>query len=147
MTTSEMALLDSNILVYGHQTLSGFHQQARALLGKGLDGEIRVCVCPQVLMEFFAVITNPRRVTAPVSPRKATAEVEKYLRADTIDMIHPMNETINYTLDILRRYPVKAAEVFDAQLVATMLSNGVTHLYTFNLDHFKRFKEITLLIP
>jgi hypothetical protein len=40
MTTSDTALLDTNILVYGHQALSPFHEASRAILGKGLFGEI-----------------------------------------------------------------------------------------------------------
>ena len=147
MTTSEMALLDSNVLVYAHQALSTFHHEARGLLAQGLEGKIPVCVCPQILLEFFAVITNPRRVTDPVSPSKAMTEIEKYLRAEAIEIIHPTNEAFDCFLNIMKQYLPKGAEIFDIQLVATMLSNGVTRLYTFNLDHFRRFKEITLLTP
>lgn len=32
-------------------------------------------------------------------------------------------------------------------LVATMLSNGLTRLYTFNREDFSRFKEIEVLTP
>jgi predicted nucleic acid-binding protein len=40
MSTSDLFFLDSNILIYGHQSLSVFHGQARALLDSGLEGEI-----------------------------------------------------------------------------------------------------------
>ena len=61
------ALLDTNLLVYYHQQLSPFHGQAKAVLETGLRGEMPLCICPQVLMEFYAVITNPKRVTHPIS--------------------------------------------------------------------------------
>jgi predicted nucleic acid-binding protein len=62
MITSDTALLDSNVLVYAHQSVSIHHESARILRDKGMKKEISLCICPQVLMEFFAVITNPRRV-------------------------------------------------------------------------------------
>ena len=78
MITSEWALLDSNILIYADQERSPFHHQAKALRDQGLKGEIPLCVCPQVLHEFFAVVTNPRKVTYPISPQDAMTEVGKY---------------------------------------------------------------------
>ena len=62
MTISDVALRDSNIPIYSHQALSKLHAQSRALLSKGLTGDLPLCICPQVLNEFYAVITDPRRV-------------------------------------------------------------------------------------
>jgi toxin-antitoxin system PIN domain toxin len=147
MSTSDPALLDTNILVYGHQALSSFHEASRAILDKGLAGEIPLCICPQVLLEFFAVITNSRRVTKPVSSKKAISEMEKYLEAGGFRMLYPTEETLQITLDLAEKYAVNGAEIFDVHLVATMLSNEVTQLYTYNLDHFKKFPRIVALTP
>ena len=77
MTTSEpLGLLDSNVLVYADQELSPFHVRARTLRDRGARGEIPVCVCPQVLLEFFAVVTNPKRVTQPLPPEEASKILE-----------------------------------------------------------------------
>jgi hypothetical protein len=43
-------------------------------------------------MEFFAVITSPRRVTTPCSPEEARAEVEKYTRANRPQKIYTYNQ-------------------------------------------------------
>jgi predicted nucleic acid-binding protein len=37
--------------------------------------------------------------------------------------------------------------VIDAQLVATMLPNGINRIYTYNEEDFSRFKEIVVLAP
>jgi predicted nucleic acid-binding protein len=52
-------------------------------------------------------------------------------------------------LDLLRRRRrrVTGGDVFDLQLVATMLGNGVQRIYTFNADDFKVFTELTVVIP
>ncbi|MBW2063382.1 MAG: PIN domain-containing protein [Deltaproteobacteria bacterium] len=147
MTISDLALLDSNILIYSHQALSKFHTRSRSLISKGLRGEMSLCVSPQVLYEFYAVITNPKRVTNPVPPNDAVKEVAMFFRAKNILKIYARDDIIDRTLDLLKNYAVRGAEIFDLQLVATMLSNNVTRLYTYNQEHFTRFKEIEVLSP
>lgn len=49
--------------------------------------------------------------------------------------------------DLLERHGVLAQHAFDAFLIATMLGNGVRHIYTFNASHFTPFDEIKALVP
>jgi len=147
MITSEVSLLDTNILVYAADEMSPFHQAARTLREKGLRGEILLCICPQVLNEFFATVTNPQRVNNPRTQNEARLEMEKYFLSKNILKIYPGPDVIERTLDFLKRYEVTRQEIFDLQLVATMLSNNVTRLYTYNKDDFTKFKEIEVLSP
>jgi len=140
-------LLDSNILIYADQELSPFHIQAKALRDKGVRGEIPLCVCPQVLLEFFAVVTNPRRVTNPLSPSEAMEEVKKYLRAKNILKIYPREDIIERIADLSQKHRITGSRIFDLKLVATMLSNGIRRLYTYNQDHFRDFEEIEVVVP
>ncbi len=147
MITSEVSLLDTNILVYAADEMSPFHQAARALIEKGLRGEILLCICPQVLNEFFATVTNPQRVSNPRTQNEARLEMEKYFFSKNILKIYPASDFIEITLDLLKRCEVIRQEIFDLQLVATMLSNNVTRLYTYNSDDFTKFREIEVLSP
>ena len=63
MTTSNIALLDTNILVYAADKSSLFYEASLLLREKGLKGELSFCICPQTLIEFFAIITDSKRVT------------------------------------------------------------------------------------
>lgn len=148
MTISDRpALLDTNVLVYAADEASPFHERSKSLRDKGLLNQILLCVCPQVLMEFFAIITDPRKVENPREPDEAIEEIEKYLHSKNIAKIHPREDTLPLTLHLLKKYSVRRQKVFDAQLVATMLSNGVTRIYTFNQEDFSKFKEIEVLMP
>lgn len=147
MITSKISLLDTNILVYAADETSPFHKVAKTLRDKGLKGEISLCVCPQVLNEFFAIVTDSKRVSNPRSQKEAQIEIEKYFNSKNILKIYPGPDAIERTLDLLKRYEITKQEIFDLQLVVTMLSNNVTRLYTFNLDDFSRFKEIEVLSP
>ena len=70
MTTSEHCLLDTNVLVYAADQSSPFHQASKTLREKGLRNELPLCVCPQVLNEFFAVVTNPEELATRGNPKK-----------------------------------------------------------------------------
>lgn len=147
MTTSEIALIDTNILVYAADTTAAFHEQAKRLRDRGVRGELLLAVSPQILMEFFAVITNPRRVRQPRSPAEARAEVEKYARS-AIRKIHPGHDILDRVLILLQQHPtISRQDIFDLFLVATMQTNGVTRIYTYNREHFTPFPDMTVLTP
>jgi predicted nucleic acid-binding protein len=143
-----IALLDTNIIVYAADTSSPFHQNSKNIRDNALLGNIEVCVCPQVLMEFFAILTDSKRVKNQRAPEEVIAEMEKNLSSKkNISMIYPKRDTLPKTIELLGKYNLKRQTVFDAQLVATMLSNNVTRIYTYNQDDFLKFEEIEVLLP
>jgi predicted nucleic acid-binding protein len=139
--------LDTNVLVYAADGTSPFHHPSKHLRDSGLRGEVSLCVFPQIFSEFFAVITDSRRVSNPRTREEAATEIEKYLKAAYLLKLYPGPDVMDIMLDLLRRYQVKRQEVFDLQLVATMLSNNIKRIYTFNREHFDRFAEIDALDP
>jgi len=147
MTTSDSCLIDTNVLVYAADQRSPFHEAAQNLREQGLNGAISLCICPQVLTEFFAIVTDPRRVDKPRSRQEALFEMEKYLRSKQIAKIYPDAGTMEITLDLLMRYEIKKQKVFDLYLVATMLGANVVRLYTYNQNDFTQFTEIEVLTP
>jgi uncharacterized protein len=148
MTTSELALLDTNILVYAADAMSEFHVRAKELRDQSVQGDIALAVSPQILFEFFAVITNPRRVTQPRSPDEAREEMEKYLHASTIRKIYPDQDITERVLALLQQHPqITRQDIFDALLVATMQTNGIRRIYTYNHQHFTPFADLEVLTP
>ena len=88
MTTSETSLLDTNILVYAADETSPFHPAAKAIRKKGLRGEISLCICPQVLTEFFAIVTDSKRVSNPRTQEEAQIEIVKYTHSENFLKIY-----------------------------------------------------------
>jgi uncharacterized protein len=148
MTTSELALLDTNSLVYAANETSEFHVPAKQLRDRGVQGDISVAVSPQLLFEFFAVITTPRRVTQPRSSQEARGEMEKYLNTATIRKIYPGEDIINRVLTLLQQSPqITRQDIFDCVLVATMQTHGIRRIYTYNRQHFTPFVDLEVLTP
>jgi hypothetical protein len=146
MKTNEPALLDSNVLIYAADRTSQFHANAKRLVRQGLRGNAPLHLATQVLLEFYAVITNPRRVTNPVSPQEAIQEIRRYI-SSPMKIVYPVEATMPKIVELARRYLVKGQIIFDLQLIATMLTNGITRIYTYNADHFRSFRELEVLTP
>ncbi len=65
-----MYALDTNLLVYAHNTTSPFHVQAKAFIEQVMntrdtEGHLSICLPAQILMEFLNVITW-HRLEAPL---------------------------------------------------------------------------------
>jgi len=144
---AELSLLDTNVLVYSVLRDSDKHLAARRLLEHAGSAQAGFCVCSQVLAEFFAVVTDPRRVSAPREPEEALAAIDAILSLSGIVVLPTPAETVQGWLRLVRREPVRGGRIFDVQLVATMLANGVRRIHTFNRSDFERFSELEVLTP
>lgn len=56
-------------------------------------------------------------------------------------------DLITRLLNLIRKYPVTQQKVFDLQLVATMLGNGVDRIYTYNRSDFEQIDELEVVVP
>ena len=73
--------LDTNILVYAADRSFPLHRQAVQLRDRAVAERGSVSLCFPVLLEFFAVITDPTRVRSPLDPEEAWEEVNAYAEA------------------------------------------------------------------
>lgn len=144
MTTidpASLALLDSNILVYAEQKEQPQYKAAKSLRDHALTGKITACISPQVINEFFAVSTNPRRVSDPLTVQEATDQIRRYAESEDLALIHPGPGIVGRALSLMENHPVSGSDIYDLYMVATMLENGITRIYTLfqsTLPHGKR---------
>jgi len=147
MKAGEIAFLDTNILVYAVETDNPLHKRATALMDRANTGELAICLSPQIMGELYSTITNPRKIRKACPLDEAVDIVKSLWESDTILKIYPKQETLDLTLDLVKRYQLKSLDFFDAQIVATMVDNGVTTIYTVNENDFAIFKEIKAVNP
>lgn len=127
--------IDTNVLIYALDRNSDFYRKAlRALesLGKSRMG----VVCWQNLTEFYAIITDKRRVKNPLTPKIAIKEMETLLNNYSLTIIGPNIKTKEVWFNILKAKNIKGQIVHDMFLVATLLSNGIGTLITENTKDF-----------
>lgn len=147
VAAKEPILLDTNILVYATNEDSPFFAQAKALLLQALAGELKACVTPQILAEYYSVITSPKRVTKPLSPKQASEQVEAFLQARAIRKLPIQASASQQMVKLAERYRIRGQAIYDVQVVATMLDHGMKTIFTANEQDFQRFKEIQVVNP
>ena len=142
-----MILFDANLLVHAHAGKSPFHETAKRLINKAADGAIDACLAPQVLCEFFAVVTNSRLFVPALSPKEAAGQMAIYWRKSHFQRVVPKETTVERLLGLLEHHPVTEQRIFDAFLVATMLDSGVQIIYTQNVKDFEIYPELQVINP
>jgi toxin-antitoxin system PIN domain toxin len=148
MTTSpERAALDTNVLIYALYGDSEHYRSARTLVDQAKHEITALCLTPQVFAEFYAVVTNPRRVTDAKSPGEALDVIGSLLAMPGMTLLPVPLDIVSRWTALLREHLVTGRKVFDVQLVAALLGNGVRKLYTFNRSDFTPFAEIEILTP
>ena len=143
----EFALVDANVLVYPCYHDSEHHTASHALLERAQDENAGLCVAAQCLTEFYSVVTNPRRVSPPREPNEVLETIEALLKLPGLTLVPTPADLPARWIRLTRRVPVRGADIFDVQLVATMLANDVTRIYTYNRPDFERFGEVKVLTP
>ena len=131
MTANEAFLLDTNLLVYAHDTTDlEKHKTCMEIINNCLDEKATLVVSSQNLSEFFSVTTTKRILT----------------KEDAISII---NDIINFSnwikIDFDHKTALEAAKLseqydmpyWDALLAATMKQNGILNIYTENAKDFK----------
>ncbi len=141
----EFIFLDTNIIVYAVDSRSPFHHRAISLIKRA--EKLRFCISPQVVAEFYSVITNPKRVESPLDPEGAVNLAEQVWTVWPFFKIFPQDSTLEVTLELVKRYQLRALEFFDAHIVATMIENDVATICTANAQDFNKFGEIRVMTP
>ena len=141
--------IDANILVYASNPgqRETFLKANRFLNEQVLTGKIEACIAYQTFYEFYAIVTDGRRVERPLNPLQAREIIDTYRRARNIRKIHALKSNLQNTLHLLTRYPISRQEIFDAVLVATLMDNGIGGIITADEEGFSRFEFLQVVNP
>ena len=107
-----LTMLDTNILVDALYEDLPEYPAASHLLELAEDIEAAFCVAPQVLAEFYAIITDPRRVSDAYTAEEARQEVEKIRNKPGIRILPVPVDVVDRWLELLRTHPVTRSRIF-----------------------------------
>ena len=142
-----VSVVDTNVLVYAHLNDAPHHAASFQLLDLARTGQQAFAVTPQILMEFHAVITDSRRVSKPFQPEEVREAVERMLDYPTMTVLPVPLDVAEQTLRLADKHKITGPAIFDAQIAATMIDNGVNGIFTFDKSGFKPFSQIEVLQP
>lgn len=134
-------LLDSNIIIYAINNSSPKHKLAQDFIVKNKS---RLYVAHQNIFESLRVLTHPKYPN-PMDIKGATGAVNGI--CDALNVVYPQLETHFLALELIKKYQLTSDKIFDAYLVASMLSSGVDEIATDNEKDFRVFKGIKVINP
>jgi len=140
-------LLDTNILVHAYNKSSPHQEKASSIIRKALRGEIDAILAPQILYEFYATVTNPRRVEHPIPPDEAADLCLDLWGCPEIEKASPTRMAPREVFRLAKELNLSRARIFDCVLAVTARENKLEAIYTENVDDFKDYPFIKAQNP
>ena len=139
-------LVDTNVLLRAAEPQSARHGIAGAALERLLRGSEQCFVAPQVIVEFWAVVTRARAANGLGWRNQQTKQaVDRLLQQFPILDENP--RVFTTWLDLVLSHSIAGKRVHDARLVAIMHVHQVTHLLTFNIADFPAHLGVVAVSP
>ena len=140
-------LLDTNILVHAYNKSSPNQKQASNIMKQAMKGEIEACLTAQVIYEFFAVVTNPKRVECPMKLDEAADLCMDLWECREIEKVTPTPVTPNKVFKLAKELKLAKGRIFDCIIAITAKENKIDAIYTENVDDFEKYSFIKVLNP
>ncbi len=137
--TDEIFLLDTNILVYAvDSTDKRKHEIAKEIIEDCFRGQ-KIAISLQNLAEFF--ITATKKIDKPLTAKEALETIQLLIEVKDFKKISLNENTLIKAIELSAQAPF-----WDAMIAATMLQNGINHIYTENTKDFQ-IPGITAINP
>ncbi len=140
-------LLDTNILVHAYNKSSPNQKQASKIIKQALKSEIEACLTAQVIYEFFAVVTNPKRAENPMDLDEAADLCLDLWECREIEKIMPTPLTPNEVFKLAKECKLTKGRIFDCIIAVTAKENKIDTIYTENISDFENYNFIKVLNP
>jgi predicted nucleic acid-binding protein len=142
--TSDKALVDTNILLRAFHNTMPDHAQARALVEKMWDEGVELWISRQIIREYLVQTTHPHTFARLLTIEQVLGQLETL--QSLFRVADDTREVTAQLLVLLRTYPTRGKQIHDANIVATMLVNGIDTLLTINIEDMRRYEDRIKLI-
>jgi predicted nucleic acid-binding protein len=136
---SELEFVDTNVLIYAHDSSAGQKQTLARALMERLWNTRAGCVSLQVLQEFYVNVTQ--KVARPLAPEAAAQiiadlSVWQVHRPGTPDLLDAIRLQQRYRLSF-----------WDAMIVTSALQLGCRRLWSEDLSDGQQYNTLTVANP
>lgn len=139
MSANPPQFVDTNILIYAHDTSAGAkHDRARALL-QALWQERAGGLSIQVLQEFYVNVT--RKVAMPMTPEAAAAIIGELAAWP----VH--RPDVNDVLEAIRLQTSRQLSFWDAMILTSARRLGCATLWSEDMSHGQQYEGVTVINP
>lgn len=135
-----MILVDCNLLLYAHDTLSEFHSAARQWWDAQLSGSEPVCLSWPTLSGFIRIATSARVHRRPMTLQETTERIQSWLDQPCVRVVTPTDRHWEIFRGLLRESNAVSNLVYDAHLAALAVEHNC-ELHSSDQD-FSRFRGL-----
>jgi len=138
--------LDSNILLRSVEEDHPQQDEALSVINNLIGRGAEIFLLPQSLYEFWVVATRPKKDNGlELSIMEAEAILAKF--ESVFPIKHDTRAVYREWRRLVTQHAILGKNAHDARLAAAISAHGIVYFVTFNKDHFKRFTNITTLLP
>jgi predicted nucleic acid-binding protein len=142
---TEACFVDTNVLVFAACSGAPLHQQASEELRRRSDSGQELWLSRQVLREYLAALSRSQTFTKPKAARELVSDIRYFL--SHFQLAEEGSAVTEKLLELVETVEIGGKQIHDANVVATMLANGIPALLTHNVDDFARFRDVIRVIP
>lgn len=145
MPSGKKIFIDTNILVYANVATSPFQGDAQRVLMALPASYDSLWINRQVIREYLKVMSSEMLKVGKVdyaALKHEVAEFQKFMQVAETN-----NATTARLLTLIEETSTSGKQVYDANIVATMLIHGVDSVLTHNVADFKRFEHLVEVVP
>jgi predicted nucleic acid-binding protein len=137
--------VDTNILVYAASLGAPLHLRASEEIRRRYESGQELWISRQVLREYLATLSRSQTFARPKPARELASDIRYFLKKFRI--AEEGAATTEKLLELIEGREIGGKQVHDANIVATMLVNGVPAVLTHNSGDFTRFADVIQVIP
>ncbi|MBI4584718.1 MAG: type II toxin-antitoxin system VapC family toxin [Planctomycetes bacterium] len=140
-----LAVVDTNVLVYSCYPAAPHYNESRTLVEPARATQTGLCITPQIVSEFYAVVTNLHGAYRR-NPDEVINTLNLILSYPGITVLPLPASVANRITELAQRRPVRGPDIHDLHIAATMIENGIRRIYTYDSINFQ-FSEIEAVEP
>ena len=138
--------IDTNILIYAHDNSSPFQTEALHFLENIFERSV-VAVAELSLREFYAVVTDGRKLNNPFSIDEAKDIVTDIYASPKFSICSTNQYAWLNGYELVGKYKISRYRLDDLLIALTLADGGAEIVYTANIKDFKKFDFIKAINP
>jgi predicted nucleic acid-binding protein len=146
MTPNDAIFLDAGLFIGALISGDSRHTEARGVVEAARTGQLNACTSVGVLAEVYAALTWVG-ASPPQTPNDAARAVRALVASGSRLLVLETGQAAGMKmLEIARHHQLTARRIHDARHAATALVQGVTRVFTYDIDDWSPFSAQGIVI-
>jgi predicted nucleic acid-binding protein len=142
---ADRVVLDTNVLIAATDQGRSEHARAMAALNDWPAAGTTLYTSGQILREYLTVATRPAEKNGLGLGQLDALKNARTLRS-RMSFVEENAKVVQRLMALLDDVECAGKQIYDAHVVATMLTHGVDTIVTANVDDFTRYKDYVSIL-